>query len=303
MDQEKMSLLNAEDPAEKNAESAEDAVTEIKKDSEVLVPDDAFAEVSEETEPAEVELLPQSLDDELEPLDDEDDLLFTDEELTAFNDSLAAEESAEQPQEPSDEITEAPVTDPSIPDRAESEGEDKPKRINGIFDMLEMFVFALAFVLLAMAFCFRHSVVDGNSMNNTLKDGEHLIISSLFYTPKQGDIVVVQDASKEDTSSLLTKPIVKRVIATEGQTVRIEEGRKVYVDGVLLIENYVHIDDPSYDYDTLEMTVEEGCVFLMGDHRNDSADSRGAAGAFREEAILGKVVLRFLPLHRFGAIK
>ena len=98
------------------------------------------------------------------------------------------------------------------------------------------------------------------------------------------------------------------MIATEGQTVKIyydslTEENVVYVDGVLLDEPYVYIDEYLYQYNSLETTVPEGCVFLMGDHRNNSADSRGIAGSFREEAILGKVVLRFLPIQRFGAVK
>ena len=162
--------------------------------------------------------------------------------------------------------------------KTETPAENTQRRIDGIFDILEMFVFALAFVLIAMAFCFRHSVVDGPSMMDTLQDGEHLIISSLFYTPKQGDIVVVQDASKEDVNRNLAKPIVKRVIATEGQTVKIyydtqSEKNVVYVDGILLDEPYVYIDESNYQYHSLETTVPEGCVFLMGDHRNNSTDS------------------------------
>ena len=77
---------------------------------------------------------------------------------------------------------------------------------------------------------------------------------------------------------------------------------RVYVDGVLLDEPYVYIDTYDYTYDTLKMTVPEGYVFLMGDHRNVSLDSRSPAGPFSEDAILGKVVLRFLPIDRFGTV-
>lgn len=299
MDQEKKSLSSEEDIALEN-ENETGEVSSYNPSESIRVPDDAFAKNEESETEAQVELLPQSLSDDEEPADFLDDPLFTDEEMA---EPTAKSAVTDLPQN-------APVASIEAEDAATEESENLPKatennekRINGVFDILEMFVFALAFVLIAMAFCFRHSVVDGNSMIHTLENGEHLIISSLFYTPKQGDIVVVQDLSKEDTSTLLTKPIVKRIIATEGQTVKIEQGRKVYVDGVLLEEPYIFIDDAFYDYEELEVTVEEGEVFLMGDHRNDSADSRGAAGAFREEAILGKVVLRFLPLQRFGAVK
>ena len=139
-------------------------------------------------------------------------------------------------------------------------------------------------------------------MENTLLDGEHLIISDLFYTPKQGDIVVVQDLSKKDLHPELSKPIVKRVIATEGQTVMIMPSGDVYVDGELLDEDYVYIDVSEYHYKELSLVVPEDSVFLMGDHRNVSLDSRSSAGAFSEDAILGKVILRFAPLDRFGRV-
>ncbi len=301
MEQEKKSLSSEEYIPHENPQAEDESVSRDHSKN-ILVPDDAFAKEESEDE-SQAELLPQSLMDEEEPLDINDDLLFTDEELA----SMAVKASGSESNIPSIPPVQECEMDASVPEAKEAEitlgaNENKSKAIDSIFDVLEMFVFALAFVLIAMAFFFRHSVVDGHSMIRTLENGEHLIISSLFYTPKQGDIVVVQDASKETTNKLLTKPIVKRVIATEGQTVRIESGRKVYVDGILLNENYVFIDDAFYDYETLEVTVEDGCVFLMGDHRNDSADSR-SAGAFKEEAILGKVVLRFLPLQRFGAVK
>ena len=282
-----------------------------------LLPDDIFAEKDEpapqqESEqdagepseespsmllPPEVEMLPDSLNEELPPIDDEDEL-YSEEE---YNEILNHQKkhSIAPSFDPVQELAEAE----EIPDSApEKNGEPKERKIDFCFDMLEMFVFALAFVILAMAFCFRHSVVDGGSMDQTLYDGEHLIISDLFYTPKTGDIVVVQDTSKQDTYPSLSKPIVKRVIATENQEVVITSDGRVYVDGVLLDEPYVYIDTYDYTYDTLKMTVPEGYVFLMGDHRNVSLDSRSPAGPFSEDAILGKVVLRFLPIDRFGTV-
>ena len=301
MDQEKNTHTEAE------SEASDMKVTEAQSTENILVPDDAFAtnDTSDE-EDESAELLPQSLEDDDFLLDDTEDPLFTDEELDSIvkkaavpyhidaDTSIQATESKES--EDASVLYDCTHKNPSSVAKA--------RTIDSIFDILEMFVLALAFVLIAMAFCFRHSVVDGPSMMNTLQNGEHLIISSLFYSPEQGDIVVVQDASNKK----LAKPIVKRIIATEGQTVKIlydtnREENLVYVDGVLLDEKYVYIDEIDYKYDYLEMTVPEGCVFLMGDHRNNSADSRGVAGAFREEAILGKAVLRFLPIQRFGAVK
>lgn len=263
------------------------------------LPDDALADASFEESVAKPEaMFPSSLEDE-EIFLDEDDGLFTDEELAAFS----KKESRRVSSVKNDTNTDAEDLDGASA-IAES-GKKKislAERIRAAFDIVEMFVIAMAFVLIAMAFCFRHSVVDGGSMENTLHDGEHLIISDLFYTPKQGDIVVVQDLSKKDLHPELAHPIVKRVIATEGQTVMILPSGAVYIDGELLDEDYVYIDDPNYLYKEICLVVPKDSVFLMGDHRNVSLDSRSSAGAFSEDAILGKVILRFAPLDRFGRV-
>ena len=157
--------------------------------------------------------------------------------------------------------------------------------------------------MLITTFLFRHSVVEGESMENTLFAGEHLIITDVFYKPKCGDIIVF-----EDYSTGYTTAIVKRVIATEGQTVRIaKEG--VYVDGVFLDnEYYAHADAEDYNYlanvDSRfieDYTIPEGEVFVMGDHRDHSSDSR-TFGTIHEETILGKVILRFYPFNKFGSV-
>ncbi len=300
MDHENKSL-------ESEAITERDASFNEKKKDEILVPDDAFAQEDfEETKKSTSEMLPQSLADDEDSFFDDEDELFTDEELASLP---AQKQTAAQASESNSE--DAPAEDETREDVAQNATQDAQgnatatRRIDSCFDVLEMFVFALAFVLIAMAFFFRHSVVDGGSMENTLYDQEHLIISDLFYSPKQGDIVVIQDTSKAGVHNTLAKPIVKRVIATEGQTIMIRSNGEIYVDGALLDETaYLYIDDPYYQYDALPLTtVPEGCVFLMGDHRNVSLDSRSAAGTFSEDAILGKVILRFLPFDRFGAVK
>ena len=280
-----------------SSEMAEEMVSEP-----VLLPDDALADnnIEDNIEIKNEEMFPTSLDEE-EDLFEEDDGLFTDEELAAFSKKDSTSDLTPK------KTLEADLEDESVPDVL-PEGSTSKKvmttdRVRGAFDIVEMFVFAMAFVLMAMAFCFRHSVVDGSSMDNTLHDGEHLIISDVFYTPKKGDIVVVQDLSKEALHPELSHPIVKRVIATEGQTVMISPRGEIYVDGELLEEDYIYIDDPYYVYDPLFLTVPEDSVFLMGDHRNVSLDSRSSAGSFSEDAILGKVILRFSPLNRFGIVK
>ena len=179
--------------------------------------------------------------------------------------------------------------------------EKKPRRVDERFDIIEMFVCMLVAIMLLSAFVFRHSVVDGDSMMNTLHDDEHLIISNFFYEPKQYDIIVC-----EDYSTGLKKPIIKRVIATEGQTVRVVSMDEVYVDGVLVDTSFLLIDGKeeliyASQY-PIECVVPEGEVFVMGDHRNNSLDSR-ILGTIDEDTILGKVVLRFYPFDSFGKVE
>lgn len=175
---------------------------------------------------------------------------------------------------------------------------EEPRRhpINGIFDFLELFVFSLVAVLVFTTFFFRHSVVEGDSMVDTLHEGEHLIISDLFYSPKRGDIIVC-----EDYSTTLRKPIVKRVIATEGERVQVLMSGEVLVNGELLSEDYVYIDGP-LPITPVDTIVPEGEVFVMGDHRNMSTDSR-MFGTVDEDSIIGKVLLRFYPFDKFGKVR
>ena len=171
----------------------------------------------------------------------------------------------------------------------------KPRRIDGRFDLVELFVFTLLAVMIVTTFFFRHSVVDGSSMENTLHDGEHLIISDLFYTPERGDIIVC-----EDYTTKIPKPIVKRVIGTPGDRVTISANGTVYVNGDMLDEDYVYIDG-FYQQVPIDIVVPEGEIFVMGDHRNVSADSR-EIGTVSIDSVLGKVLLRFYPFNKFGTV-
>ena len=163
---------------------------------------------------------------------------------------------------------------------------------------LAKFVFTVAIVLFISSFFFRHSEVDGGSMDNTLSDGEHLILYDLFYTPKRGDIVVFEDYSLDKKI-----PIVKRVIGIEGDTVRVENENGVsvvYLNGERLDESYTLTDD--YDsHPSGEWTVGEGELFVLGDHRNVSWDGR-SFGTIDSNSVLGMVVLRFYPFNKFGTV-
>ena len=172
-----------------------------------------------------------------------------------------------------------------------------------VYDWLEIFVFAASVVLLVFIFIARTAIVQGPSMENTLFEGQALIMSDLFYTPEKGDIIVFQEKQ-----SGYMEPIVKRVIATEGDVVDIDFNTwTVTVNGEKLEETYVkrevgamvnYMDGNDYPY-----TVPDGKVFVMGDNRNHSIDSRSRTiGAVDERFIIGEVKFRVWPLNKFGTV-
>lgn len=176
--------------------------------------------------------------------------------------------------------------------------EKKPDRKTDLFDWVQCIVAALVACILLFVFVGRTVGVVGQSMENTLFNGNRLIISDLFYTPKQGDIVVLRkDAYSE-------KALVKRVIAVEGQTIDIDfQQGIVYVDGEALEEDYIkELTTRQLDFDG-EITVPKGCVFVMGDNRNASTDSRDARiGCVDTRYIIGKALWRITPISSFGSI-
>ena len=264
--------------------------------SDVGSADDVSAQTVSSSEAATDEPLLFALDDEqyfiAGTFDESADVNSSSEVTDGIQDSSDSE------QEPSDEqffltFNDSDEADSSLHDS--DVGEKKKEKGSGLFDFVELFVFTLAVVILLLSFVFRHSVVDGDSMQNTLQHGEHLIISDLFYRPDYGDIIVF-----EDRSTGYSDPMIKRVIALEGDTVKINSDGSVYVNGVLLDEDYVYING-YYNQHPIEYTVPEGEVYVMGDHRNESVDSRDPyVGTISVDAVLGRVLLRVYPLDKFG---
>ena len=171
---------------------------------------------------------------------------------------------------------------------------DNRKTQSNILTYLHDLVYLLAGVLLVLLLLFRVVVVSGGSMNDTLIDGDYLILlNNVFYSePRQGDIIV---ASKDSFKN--GEPIIKRVIATEGQEVDIDfEAGIVYVDGVALEEDYIKMPTTLQEGVQFPLTVDEGCIFVLGDNRGGSKDSRNPEiGLIDTREVLGKAFFLILP--------
>ncbi len=213
------------------------------------------------------------------------------------------------------------------------EGEREGGGLAAAFDWIELFVISLAIVIAVMTFVVRHSPVVGASMEPTVHgqaisagdgqatNGDVMLISGLLYTPRRGDVVVINSPHN------LKEPIIKRIIGVGGDTVELyfDEWRTL-VNGVEIDEPYLYTSYPDgtretnpnlldraggamssgmldRDGDGYErVEVPEGCIFVMGDHRNNSKDSR-TLGCIDERYILGRVLLRIYPFDRFGPLE
>lgn len=165
------------------------------------------------------------------------------------------------------------------------------------YDWIQCLLTALIICVVLFVFFIRIIDVSGTSMNPTLNNGDKMLVSDLFYTPRAGDIVVF----KSDTYDP-DKALVKRVIATGGQEVNIDfDNGIVYVDGVALEEDYI-MEKTTNKLDFIgPQEVPEGCVFVMGDNRNASTDSRKSEiGMVDSRQILGRVYFVLFPLDSLG---
>ena len=174
------------------------------------------------------------------------------------------------------------------------------------FDWLQMTLLCILAAILLFNCVARLSRVDGHSMDETLQHGELMLVWSLGYSPRQGDVVVLIKTTAEFLGGPGGEAIVKRVIATGGQTVDIDyDTSTVYVDGEALDEPYITLgmDWPYFDVmmQGTHFEVPEGQIFVMGDNRNGSTDSRHEwLGTIDEGYLLGKVFLGLWPLDKFG---
>lgn len=169
------------------------------------------------------------------------------------------------------------------------------KIANFLFDFAKTAIFVFAIVSIIFTYFIREANVSGRSMKNTLLDKDRVIITNFNYKPKSGDIIAAT------TDKLSEKHIIKRVIATEGQTISIDydEGR-VCVDGILLDEEYTSsVTRKATNEYKFPYVIPENCLFVMGDNRSVSLDSRDAdLGLIPEEDVIGKAQFIFYPFDR-----
>lgn len=174
------------------------------------------------------------------------------------------------------------------------QSEEKVSFTKTVLLYLHDLVYLLGVILLILLLALRVVIVSGGSMLPTLVGGDYLLLLStpLYHNPTYGDIIVASKDSFENG-----EPIIKRVIATEGQTVDINfDTGTVYVDGIALQEPYINSATTLDEGTKLPLVVEDGCVFVLGDNRGRSQDSRSPSiGLIDNREILGKALFLFLP--------
>lgn len=217
------------------------------------------------------------------------------------------EETAPEQSEPEKETPETEQSPEIDKGSEEPDGTIDGKALfNDVIDILETMLVSVFAVLLIFGYFMRPVTVDGRSMVPTLHNEDRLVMFRLLYQPKQGDIVVVDNKEGhtfDENGNIISnrgldENIIKRVIAVSGQSVDVRKDKgEVYVDGQLLDEPYINeltlTDDRAFAY---PITIPEGYIFVMGDNRNHSTDSRSTyVGLVSKEDVMGRAYFRYLP--------
>ena len=168
------------------------------------------------------------------------------------------------------------------------------------YDWIQSLISALLICVLVFVFVLRIMDVHGTSMFPTLNNGDKVLVSDLFYEPARGDIVVFKKDSYDDN-----KALVKRVVAVAGDVVNIDfEKGVVYVNGEALEEDYIDVLTTTKIDFIGPQTVPDNCLFVMGDNRNASTDSRDKRiGMVDKRLVIGKVLLVVYPFDSFGSVE
>ncbi len=177
-----------------------------------------------------------------------------------------------------------------------TEQEEKSKPVQSLVEIVSIVASSMIAIMLLFTFVFRVVGVSGPSMQNTLHNGDWLLVSAFLTEPERGDIVIVTQPNSFD------EPIVKRVIAVGGDTLDIDfSTATVYVNGEAIDEPYLGSPTTNDEYGwQYPLTIPEGEVFVMGDNRQHSTDSRSQAiGMIDNDYILGKVMVRIAPINTF----
>ena len=170
--------------------------------------------------------------------------------------------------------------------------------VNEMVEWVESFVFAIFVVILILTFIVRVVQVEGPSMEDTLQNGDRLILTHFNYTPERGDIVVLNSSGLDET-------IIKRVIAVEGDTISIDfTSGTVTLNGEVLKEDYIkELTFRREGRDIENLKIGEGQVFVMGDNRNHSTDSRSTmVDVVNTDDILGMAIFRIYPVNKIGSV-
>ncbi len=173
---------------------------------------------------------------------------------------------------------------------------------SSVFEWIELFVFSFSIVLIIMTFAVRHSPVIGSSMAHTLEENDILLVSDVMYKPEQDDVIVFQSPAVG-----YNEPLVKRIIAVGGQEINIDFSTwTVLVDGEKLDETYVNYEEGRNMLSSniqFPLIIPEGYIFVMGDNRNHSLDSRNSiVGLVDERYIIGRVIFRVYPFDKIGPV-
>lgn len=175
---------------------------------------------------------------------------------------------------------------------------NKNSTLTTVYDWIRTILFAFIIAIFFSVFLMRVVKVDGGSMNDTLIHNDKVIVTNMFYTPHNGDIIVISHAEHYN------QPIIKRVIATEGQTLTLDfDNERILVDGKVLEETYIKgttFSNNFPDY-SIPRVVPKGKVFVLGDNRPVSKDSRKAEiGLIDVDSIIGKAQFVAFPFNHFG---